>query len=189
MKYFVLSIFSAAITLFVALTVLKLTCLRGRKKTALYFLFSLYLCAVYEIVGLLNISYIQYFRFEPNVNYVPFLGIVEDARNSLLNVLLFVPLGVVLPLIWDQYRVFWKTALFGLFLSMAVELAQMFFGRTTDINDLIMNTCGAMLGYACACPVFHKVRAGKRNDSVLLVMLSAAVMFFIQPFVLELLNG
>lgn len=187
LKYLCMSLFSAALVLLIVLTVLEVTYFHGRKRTALYFLFSVYLCAVYEIVGLLNVMYIQYIRFDPNINLIPLLGIVDDFRNSLMNVLLFVPLGVLLPLIWRKYRSFWKTAMFGLILSMTVELAQMFFGRATDINDLITNTCGAMLGFLCSRPVFKKIQAGERDDSILLAVLCAAVMFFVQPFVYSFL--
>ena len=183
LKEMLMKLFSAALVLIIILAVLEVTYFHGRKRTALYFVFSLYLCAVYDIVGLLNIMYFQYIRFDPNIYLIPFLGIVDDFRNSLMNVLLFVPLGVLLPLIWDNYRCFWKTTVFGLMLSTTVELAQMFFGRTTDINDLIMNTCGTMLGYICFRTLFRKIQAGERNDSVLLTVLCAEVMFFAQPFV------
>lgn len=37
--------------------------------------------------------------------------------------------------------------LFGFGTSFAIEVLQMFCGRTTDVDDLLMNTLGALIGY------------------------------------------
>jgi glycopeptide antibiotics resistance protein len=53
----------------------------------------------------------------------------------------------MLPCIWKKYEVFWKTALSGITLSLIIELSQLFSGRVTDIDDLMMNTLGALIGW------------------------------------------
>ncbi len=42
----------------------------------------------------------------------------------------------------------WKTALTGFTLSLIIELSQLFNRRITDIDDLMMNTLGALIGWA-----------------------------------------
>ena len=73
-------------------------------------------------------------------------------QNALGNVLLFLPLGFLLPLIWPQLR-FWSGMLVALALSLGIELIQYLSSawgsyRTADVNDLILNTLGASLGLA-----------------------------------------
>lgn len=63
-----------------------------------------------------------------------------------LNMLLFVPLGILLPLLWRSCRLY-KTVAIGFSLSLLIELSQLFNYRATDIDDLLMNTLGTLLGY------------------------------------------
>lgn len=153
------------------------------RKCMLNCLFCLYLAAVFSLVGIPNVTY---FRPEVNLNLnlIPFLGIMEDLKNSVLNILLFVPLGVFLPVLWDQFRNPVRAVSFGLCLSVMIELLQMLTFRATDVNDLITNTLGTMLGYLLAKLLRPKIPAAEtRNREVyLLTALSFLVMFFVHPF-------
>ena len=66
--------------------------------------------------------------------------------HLLLNILLFVPLGVVLPFIY-KHTTFIKTVLIGVSLSFLIEFIQFFIGRSCETDDLICNTLGAAVGY------------------------------------------
>ena len=71
-------------------------------------------------------------------------------RNARGNVLLFIPLGILLPLVWRRLR-FWKGVQIATALSCAIELLQYLsraWGsyRTADVNDVILNVVGACLG-------------------------------------------
>ena len=107
---------------------------RNAGKSVIYCVFSFYLVAVYVLVGMPNITYL---RFDISGNLIPVLGILGDLKNSVLNVALFVPLGLLLPLIWGKYRSGRETLLFGFGMSAAIELLQVFTYRATDVNDLI----------------------------------------------------
>ena len=69
-----------------------------------------------------------------------------------LNVVMFMPLGVLVPLLWPAFDSLRRIALLGLCASTAIELTQLLLWvtlgshRTVDINDLISNTLGAVLG-------------------------------------------
>ncbi|EPY2274416.1 VanZ family protein [Clostridium sporogenes] len=76
--------------------------------------------------------------------------------NILGNILMFGPLGLLLPLLWKCFRKFSKTVLFGFLVSFAIEFSQLFLARGTDIDDLILNTIGIMLGYL-AFVIFQKL--------------------------------
>lgn len=81
------------------------------------------------------------------INLIPFIWITEGIRPYIENVLLFMPLGFMLPYIWKKYEVLWKTALSGFTFSLIIELSQLFNRRVTDIDDLLMNTLGTLIGW------------------------------------------
>ena len=159
---------------------------RNLIKSCMYCLFSLYLSAVFSLVGIPNILYV---RPEINLNLIPLLGIIDDLKNSLLNILLFIPFGFLLPLIWEPYRRIARTVFFGICFSLMIELLQMLTFRATDVNDLITNTSGAAVGFLLAAPVLRKfpaVAQGKK-DAYMLLAVSFGVMFFLHPFLSQLI--
>lgn len=83
---------------------------------------------------------------EANISLVPFQS--EGIFTYCMNVIMFVPLGFLLPFIWRNFRNPLKTALTGFLFSMCIELAQLPTNRLADIDDLMMNTLGAVLGYS-----------------------------------------
>ena len=62
------------------------------------------------------------------------------------NIGMFMPLGFFPALLWRGWR-WWKSVLLGFFCSCTIEFTQFFIGRSTDIDDVILNTTGALLGY------------------------------------------
>lgn len=68
--------------------------------------------------------------------------------NLLGNVMLFVPLGVFLPLLFASLRKFWRFGLLTVAIILALELTQAVAGLgTCDVDDLILNLIGTWLGY------------------------------------------
>jgi glycopeptide antibiotics resistance protein len=148
-----------------------------------YFLLSCYLSAVYVLVGMPNVTYI---RPEVNLNLLPFIGMIDDWKNGIMNILLFVPLGMIMPILWNSFRIQMNTLLFGFGTSLAIELLQMLTFRATDVNDLITNTLGAYLGFLCTNFLLQKkpIKAvGRNNETAIVVSVVLLVMFFVYPFV------
>ena len=85
--------------------------------------------------------------FSPRIVYIPFVDMVRGPVDTVLNILLFIPLGFFLPLLYEKYNNISKIAFAAVLISLSVEIAQMFGTGATDINDLITNTIGACLGY------------------------------------------
>ena len=83
------------------------------------------------------------------VHWVPF---EVPPIGFVLNVIMFVPFGLLLPALWPRTgslgRIFW----WGLAASAAIESTQLLLWltlgnfRTVDVNDLIANSGGAVLG-------------------------------------------
>ena len=62
------------------------------------------------------------------------------------NIAMFVPIGFFPALLWRGWR-WWKALPLGLLTSCTIESIQFFIGRSTDIDDVILNTTGAVLGF------------------------------------------
>ncbi|MBR4098741.1 MAG: VanZ family protein [Clostridium sp.] len=62
------------------------------------------------------------------------------------NIGIFLPVGFSVALLWRKPR-WWKSGAAGIFCSLLIESVQFFIGRSTDIDDVILNTTGALLGY------------------------------------------
>ncbi len=75
-----------------------------------------------------------------------------SAIDAVLNVGVFVPLGIVLVLAGARLG---TAVVVGLLATASIEVAQYLLdvGRTADINDIITNTTGALLGWAAAAGV------------------------------------
>ena len=63
----------------------------------------------------------------------------------LANALIFVPIGFFTNLLWRRPR-WWKGLAVGFCVSFTIEFLQLFVNRSTDVDDLILNTTGAFLG-------------------------------------------
>lgn len=111
--------------------------------------------------------------------------------NPLLNIAMFVPLGVFLPLAAKLFRRWYWMLAAGAGTSLIIEVAQYILGRgQADVDDLICNTLGAMLGY-CLCMLFISL-VGKRWKTagayallpVLSIVALASVFFtyYLQPY-------
>ncbi|PEP04785.1 hypothetical protein CN552_29535 [Bacillus wiedmannii] len=107
-----------------------------------------------------------------SINIVPFASIIKDigkigiaydgdvlfmmgliVRNVGGNILLLMPLGFLAPIIWDKFKKIKNTILLGLAISISIELLQLTgslfsgWGRITDIDDVIFNVIGSIVGY------------------------------------------
>ncbi len=178
----------AAVILLPVFVLLDHVYFRSKRRSSLYFIFAVYLSGMFAVVGLPDICYI---RFDPNFNIRPFAYMFSDYLNSLLNVLLFVPLGFFLPLLWKRFKALGWTLLFGFLVSLLIEVLQIFTLRATDINDLMTNTAGTLLGW-CVSRVLLRaapaIRPGWKTGEVFVVCAAAfGVMFFIQPFLANFL--
>lgn len=104
--------------------------------------------AVQEAAGIGSIwDLITYGKLDNSINLIPFSS--EGAMTYILNIIMFMPLGFLLPLIWENFRNAKKVVLMGFLMSLTIEICQLFNIRTTDIDDLMMNTLGALVGYCC----------------------------------------
>jgi glycopeptide antibiotics resistance protein len=88
------------------------------------------------------------------INLLPFVYLMdyEIRREALINVIgntaMFIPLGIVWPAVFPQLNTHGKRIAAGFGCSLVIEILQLpFFERYTDLDDLILNTAGFLLGY------------------------------------------
>lgn len=84
------------------------------------------------------------------INFIPILTI--DVKTFLLNVIMLIPFGMYVPFLKQTKTSVKEMAKLGFGLSLSFELVQLMIrvvlgnGRSTDINDLLANTAGAVIG-------------------------------------------
>ena len=94
----------------------------------------------YNLVPLKEIT--RYFR------YYRTLGMPLFLINIVGNMVAFMPFGFFLPIISRRSRKWYNTVSFGLIFSLILETLQLIFkvGRF-DVDDMLLNTVGAGLGF------------------------------------------
>ena len=100
------------------------------------------------------------------LNLIPFVKLLDynSKRDLLLNIIgntaMFIPSGIILPIIYKKLNSFWKVVAAGAMISLCIEILQLpFSGRASDVDDLILNTAGVMIGYG----IYALVRAGRKR--------------------------
>lgn len=83
----------------------------------------------------------------PFRNYQSTQTFLWELPESILNLVLFVPVGFLLGVVFRKIT-WWKVLLAGACLSMSIEILQLILQKgCCDFNDLLCNTLGCMLGY------------------------------------------
>jgi glycopeptide antibiotics resistance protein len=118
------------------------------------------------LVFLFDLAWLRFLATNPKPNWIPFHSMIGDWRNGgrafvvnfLGNIVAFLPMGLLPPHIVRRRTTIWQIALFSLAISLAIETGQFFSGRRVpDVDDLILNTVGGVLGYGLS-------RNGRRLD-------------------------
>lgn len=123
------------------------------------------------IIALISITLLPfrtYIKVEPTANIIPVFNTIKDMGNIRAdmqnfmirfwiiniggNLLLLVPLATIVPILFEKYRNIKDTVLLCFSVSIIIEFLQyvsMYFGnvRSVDIDDVILNTLGALIGF------------------------------------------
>lgn len=63
------------------------------------------------------------------------------------HLLLLMPIGFFLPLLWKSYRNWLRVTLYGFLIALTIECTQLLLEQTTDINDILWNVIGVFIGF------------------------------------------
>ncbi|MDO1450161.1 VanZ family protein [Rhodocytophaga aerolata] len=108
-------------------------------------LFIIYLIALYWIL-LLKFGVRFSYMGNRTANLIPFSQQVFLTSENILNVIIFVPLGIYAGILFERW-LFGKKLLFFFLLSLLVEALQYILRiGVFDVTDLVTNTVGAVIG-------------------------------------------
>lgn len=117
--------------------------------------------------------------YQPIINRIPFSAGFD--LSSFLNIIAFIPFGIALAVMWKPFTNFWATFMCGLLFSLMIEISQLFaLHRQSDVNDLIMNTTGVMIGWLLVkCLLKWQVQRlnGLNQDWLILLLISVSSVF------------
>lgn len=118
------------------------------KKSMLVFLFT---CYIYMVIAITLLSRAEGSNDSLNLQlFSTFDGRIGNQIFLIENVILFIPFGVVYGIIWKKWKGFFATTFFACSCSFCIELMQYMTGRGKfEIDDILTNTVGALLGYLC----------------------------------------
>ena len=92
--------------------------------------------------------------FPFRINWIPFVNLFDypEMRDILINVIgntaMFIPLGIVWPSVYKKLDTHWKVIFAGIGVSLCIEILQLpFYDRVSDIDDLLLNAVGFLVGY------------------------------------------
>ena len=91
------------------------------------------------------------------INLIPLRWGLNSPFGLIMNIILFVPLGIALPVLWKSSQSLKRTVMAGFLFSLLIETSQLFNWRATDIDDLLMNTLGTAAGYGIFTLCFRKL--------------------------------
>lgn len=127
------------------------------------FLFVLWCYEILNITGNIGMTFCNVPSFDDFIYLFttpPFVGAVFTM--VLLNFLLFIPFGFLLPIaIKSEKWRFYKALLVGAVFSLVIEITQIFTGRFFELDDIISNTLGVLAGYFIWRSV-HEICANKK---------------------------
>ncbi len=80
--------------------------------------------------------------------FIYFHTLKDIAWNVGGNMALFIPTGILLPIVYKKLDNFVKVVAAGACISLCIEILQLpFASRGSDIDDIILNTLGVAIGY------------------------------------------
>lgn len=80
-------------------------------------------------------------------SYLKYSGGFHAFTNIFGNILIFMPVTFLLACIYEKMHSIKNILLISIGMSLFIEFIQFFIGRSVDIDDLILNVIGGVLGY------------------------------------------
>lgn len=173
----VLITLAVAIFLFGYLVVYKLF-LKVRKKinvkrTLLWSTFFIYIIVVLgATLGMRQTGYGFYSNFHLFSSYIEAWNSFSSLqwRNIILNILMLVPFGFFLPLLFKKCKKFWVTYLSGFLFTLILELTQLIAQKGIfELDDIFNNTLGCIIGYGIVM-IFVLYFVDKKKDKTLFII-------------------
>lgn len=148
---FAVSIFCTFVGYYVVYKkILKGKCDLSLQKILLIVLAVIYVCAVVGVVFFIReegiVSKVELNLFSEYKEAISTFN-MNNWGYLILNIALFVPLGIILPLLFDKFKSIWKTSIVALIVTLIIETAQLITQRGIfSADDIFNNILGALIG-------------------------------------------
>lgn len=122
-------------------------------------------------------------KIEGGFNLIPF----KHGFNKIgmtLNIIMCVPLGILVPFIWRRNDNIFKVGVIGFIFSLLIEISQLYSYRSSDIDDLIANTLGAVIGYIIYKVIAIVFRFKKKDNYYVFEPMLYIIVIFIAQYLL-----
>ena len=122
-------------------------------------------CWLILVLGLTSLSRGANYTGEINIDF--FSGYISAWNNwsigelqlIIFNMLMFAPLGFLLPLLWKKAEKMWVTLAVSLGLTTLIEVTQLLTGTGIfEFDDLFHNTVGGLFGYFCIMAILTPIK-------------------------------
>ena len=163
-----------------------------RERITTFLLYGVFLCYVLLLLKILFLSRVSISQLMNgqrgiirSINLVPFQSIMQFISGSaevkkfafgnvIGNIVLFVPLGVYLPVFKKDKRIL-PSLLLVFLMSLLTEAIQGYFGiGAADIDDIILNCLGGLIGILIY-KVFYLIIRDQKKVRSAIAILSAVV--------------
>lgn len=163
-------------------------------KELIYLIFIVYILCLFHVVTFQDVNYGQ-------SNFVPFkeifryeFGSAKFIKNILGNILLFAPYGFLASYLLKNNK-FSVITILTIIVSLTIETVQYYIGRVFDIDDIILNLLGGIIGfliYIAIDAIRNKVKILKNDtilDMLIIIVLAIIIIYSFNLNIFGLIGG
>ena len=147
------------------------------------------------IIMVVGVTFLDRTTGMVRVKNLHFLSSYREAWNSfiprtwrfiILNILMFIPLGVLLPLLDNKFRKFKWTFVVALLATLIIETLQFLTGfGIFDSDDLFNNVLGAVIGYGFVMIAFTLLKKEKNKGKKTIIYALPLITVLLVSFIIN----
>ena len=184
-KEILLDIWPSLIICFIIITSLRITFLVKNKikfifyKEILMLGFIMYVRALFEVVTLQDVSW-------SSSNFIPFkemlryeFGTKLFFKNVVGNMIMFIPFGFFTSYFLKLKKIY-SVFILTLLTSITIETTQLLIGRVFDIDDILLNILGGLIGYFIF-KIIYKIKFLKKESiyNIIISVILILIVFYL----------
>lgn len=153
-------------------------------KDLMFYFFVIYILCLFYVVTFQDVSW-------STSNFIPFKEILRYSigssmfyKNVLGNMVMFVPFGFFVSYFLKLEKLY-SVTLITLLTSITIEITQLLIGRVFDVDDLLLNLIGGIVGFLLY-ELVHKLRIKLPNFlkkdyiyNIIMILLIILVGFYV----------
>ena len=121
------------------------------KRSLLEFTFIWYVFTLLEVTGIIGIHSMTQYKWEWFLESFDVIKIIipqdgGEVAMLICNCVLFIPFGFLLPIIFQRMKII-RVLIISLIVILIIELLQAAGGRMLEVNDIVTNLLGTVIGY------------------------------------------